>query len=226
MTYQFIEKKNYVYCDPMGYLHTEPFIIYNLVDPSDNQIRYIGQTTNGIKRLVNHFAPYQLKTKNYKNSWIKSVQAKGLKPIVLITHKANSREELNAKEKELIETFNKCVNLTNFTVGGDAKSRLNPKPKKITYRKWSNSPDYKKRVKSMQNKQKTISLKDQHDNYYSSISEAANIIKSTTGNIRKHLNGIHSHVKGYKFMEIVKGDTAQQEAYISACLAVKAKYPK
>ena len=25
---------------------------------------------------------------------------------------------------------------------------------------------------------------------------------------------------------IVKGDTAQQEAYIAACLAVKAKYPK
>ena len=25
---------------------------------------------------------------------------------------------------------------------------------------------------------------------------------------------------------IVKGDTAQQEAYITACLAVKAKYPK
>ena len=25
---------------------------------------------------------------------------------------------------------------------------------------------------------------------------------------------------------IVNGDTAQQEAYIAACLAVKAKYPK
>ena len=57
MTYQFIENKNFTYCDPLGYLRNEKFVVYHMVDPTDNQIRYIGQTTNGMKRIVNHFTP-------------------------------------------------------------------------------------------------------------------------------------------------------------------------
>jgi len=225
--YQYIEKKHYRYCDPMGYLHTEPFIIYMMVDPSDNQFRYIGQTTNGIKRICNHFTPSILKIKGYKNSWIKSVQAKGLKPIVLITHKADSQIELNAKEKELVETFNKCVHLTNIAEGGNSKGRLNPRIKIPANMSWSQLPNYSARLEATLKHTKMRCLHDQHGKFYRSISDAARMIGSSGSNIRKQLTGKAHHVKGYIFTDaIVKGDTAQAQAYIDGCLAVKAKYPK
>ena len=230
MTYQFIEKDNFIYCDPLGYLQTEKFIIYNLVDPSDNQIRYIGQTTRGIKRLDSHFYKSQLKAKSYKNSWIKSVFSKNLKPIVLVTHKANSQEELDNLEKQLIATFNECVNLTNRAEGGNGRTSLNPKQKKITYRKWKEAPNYEERAERLRTLAKEsefyICIQDQYGNYYRSITEAAKKVNSGRGNIRKHLNGIHSHIKGYKFKEIMKGSLTQIDAYIAACQAVKTKYPK
>jgi len=220
MTYQFVEKKNFVYCDPLGYLHNEKYIAYHMVDPTDNQIRYIGQTTNGIKRLSNHFAPCSLKPKNHKNSWLKSLKIKGIKPIVLIGHKANSQEELNKVEKDLIDTFKKCVNLTNLREGGVTRRYIEAKPK-TTFLKWC------KRISSKRgNGSKTIPIKDQFGTVYDSISVAARQVGSTTGNIRKHLNGVHSHIKGFKFMEIAKGDQAQINKYIADCQAVKAKYPK
>ena len=196
MNYQFTENKNFTYCDPLGYLRNEKFVVYHMVDPTDNQIRYVGQTTNGIKRIVNHFTPFALKTKNRKNSWLKSLKIKGVKPIVFVAHKADSFEQLNELEKAQIDLFKKCVNLTNLSDGGSTKKPLEPKPKS-SYLKWA-----KKIAKQKGNGTPRIAIKDQHGTVYQSISIAARQIGSTSGNIRKHLNGIHSHVKGFKFKEI------------------------
>ena len=196
MNYQFIENKNFTYCDPLGYLRNEKFVVYHMVDTSDNQIRYVGQTTNGIKRIVNHFTPFALKTKNRKNSWLKSLKIKGIKPLVFVAHKADSFEQLNELEKAQIDLFKKCVNLTNLSDGGSTKKPLEPKPKS-SYLKWS-----KKIAKQKDNGTPSIAIKDQHGTVYQSISVAARQIGSTSSNIRKHLNGIHSHVKGFKFKEI------------------------
>lgn len=200
MNYQFIENKHYTYCDPLGYLRNEKFVVYHMVDPTDNQVRYIGQTMNGMKRIGHHFTPRALKIKNYKNSWIKSLKIKGFKPIVFVAHKANSFEELNELEKDQISLFRKCVNLTNLCDGGSTKKPLEPKPKS-SYLKWSKRISEKKFKKT-----KTISIKDQHGTVYQSISIAARQIGSTTSNIRKHLDGKHSHVKGYKFMIVLNNN--------------------
>ena len=196
MTYQFTENKHYTYCDPLGYLRNEKYVVYHMADPTDNQIRYIGQTTNGIKRIGHHFTPRALKAKSYKNSWIKSLKIKGVKPVVFVVHKADSFEQLNELEKAQISLFRKCVNLTNLCDGGSTKKPLEPKPKS-SFLKWS-----KKIAKKKGNSTPTIAIKDQHGTVYQSISIAARQVGSTSGNIRKHLNGKHSHVKGYKFKEI------------------------
>jgi len=272
MNYQYIEMKNFIYCDPLDFLRKEKFIIYHLVDPADNQIRYIGQTTNGIKRITNHFSPSFLRRKSYKNSWIKSVQARGQKPIVLITHKENSQNELNMKERELIATFNHCVNLCNIEEGGGSKvpinadSRIKPVGHGEKIRKWYVDHPEERECRSVESKQRwvndvyknikpfekmwndpierenainrikgrnkkaMISLRDSDGIVYESMSSAAKAICSSTSNIRKHLDGRLSHVKGHIFVScldgIVKGDTAQVQKYIADCLAVKAKYPK
>jgi hypothetical protein len=196
MTYQFIENKNFTYCDPLGYLRNEKFVVYHMVDPTDNQIRYIGQTTNGMKRIVNHFTPFAMRSRTHKNSWLKSLKIKGVKPIVLIAHKADSFEQLNELEKSQIAVFKKCVNLTNLCDGGSTKKLLEPKPKS-SFLKWA-----KKIAKPRGNGTPPIAVKDQHGTVYQSLSIAARQIGTTSGNIRKHLNGKHSHIKGYKFKEI------------------------
>lgn len=196
MNYQFTENKHFIYCDPLGYLRNEKFIVYHMVDPTDNQIRYIGQTISGIKRIVNHFTPFALKPRNHKNSWLKSLKIKGIKPIVFVAHKADSFEQLNEIEKNQIAVFKKCVNLTNLRDGGATRKYLEPKPKS-SFLKWS-----KKIAKKKGNSTPTIAIKDQHGTVYQSLSIAARQVGSTSGNIRKHLNGVHSHIKGYKFKEI------------------------
>ena len=196
MNYQFTENKHFIYCDPLGYLRNEKFIVYHMVDPTDNQIRYIGQTISGIKRIVNHFTPFALKPRNHKNSWLKSLKIKGIKPIVFVAHKADSFEQLNEIEKNQITVFKKCVNLTNLRDGGATRKYLEPKPKS-SFLKWS-----KKIAKKKGNSTPSIAVKDQHGTLYQSLSIAARQIGTTTGNIRKHLNGVHSHIKGYKFKEI------------------------
>jgi hypothetical protein len=196
MNYQFTENKHFIYCDPLGYLRNEKFIVYHMVDPTDNQIRYIGQTISGIKRIVNHFTPFALKPRNHKNSWLKSLKIKGIKPIVFVAHKADSFEQLNEIEKNQITVFKKCVNLTNLRDGGATRKYLEPKPKS-SFLKWS-----KKIAKKKGNGMPTIAIKDQHGTVYQSLSIAARQVGSTSGNIRKHLNGVHSHIKGYKFKEI------------------------
>ena len=196
MNYQFTENKHFIYCDPLGYLRNEKFIVYHMVDPTDNQIRYIGQTISGIKRIVNHFTPFALKPRNHKNSWLKSLKIKGIKPIVFVAHKADSFEQLNEIEKNQITVFKKCVNLTNLRDGGASRKYLEPKPKS-SFLKWS-----KKIAKKKGNSTPSIAVKDQHGTLYQSLSIAARQIGTTTGNIRKHLNGVHRHIKGYKFKEI------------------------
>jgi hypothetical protein len=196
MNYQFTENKHFIYCDPLGYLRNEKFIVYHMVDPTDNQIRYIGQTISGIKRIVNHFTPFALKPRNHKNSWLKSLKIKGIKPIVFVAHKADSFEQLNEIEKNQITVFKKCVNLTNLRDGGATRKYLEPKPKS-SFLKWS-----KKIAKKKGNSTPSIAVKDQYGTLYQSLSIAARQIGTTTGNIRKHLNGVHRHIKGYKFKEI------------------------
>jgi hypothetical protein len=56
------------------------YTIYKLVDPSDNQIRYVGLTFNSLKqRLKSHLSE---PGKSHKIYWIKKLKKQGLIPII------------------------------------------------------------------------------------------------------------------------------------------------
>lgn len=57
--------------------------IYALIDPRNQQIKYIGKANNPKLRFNGHLREC-LKTETLKNNWIKSLLNKGLKPIVEI----------------------------------------------------------------------------------------------------------------------------------------------
>src|SRR5690554_6491925 len=90
-------------------------LIYGLIDPRNNEIRYIGKSLYGLYRLKAHLAPSKLKIKSKKNSWIKSLLKLGLVPHIIVLDRAENEKELDQKE---IEHIAKYTNLTNLTKGG------------------------------------------------------------------------------------------------------------
>lgn len=95
------------------------FLIYGLIDPITNEIRYIGKSEKGMGRPREHFCPYQLKIKNKKNSWIKSLKKINLIPIIKIIEICESKDLLNDREVYWISFYKQIGNnLTNMTDGG------------------------------------------------------------------------------------------------------------
>ena len=56
------------------------YILYVLIDPSTNEIRYVGQTSMKLhRRLACHISKRE---KTYKKDWINSLLIKNLEPII------------------------------------------------------------------------------------------------------------------------------------------------
>lgn len=98
--------------------------IYTLKDPITNEVRYIGKTKRKlVDRMYSHTSNYKLeKEKSYKNSWIKSLKNKNLKPII---EELDLVEENNWEfwEQFYINLFRSWgFKLTNMTKGGEGSS--------------------------------------------------------------------------------------------------------
>ncbi len=94
-------------------------LIYCLVDPRDNLVKYIGQTISLLKRRYNqHLVDY--KRRNCKvNSWIKHLSKLKLKPIIEIIENDIDQDKLDEKEISYIALFKSVgANLKNHTIGG------------------------------------------------------------------------------------------------------------
>jgi hypothetical protein len=90
--------------------------IYGLVDPKNNQIRYIGKTQQPLKRrLTQHIYDNGLSNK-YKYNWINKLKNEGLKPQIIELETCNE-ENWVEREKFHIKNNN---NLTNLTDGGES----------------------------------------------------------------------------------------------------------
>jgi hypothetical protein len=95
--------------------------IYALYDPRNGELRYIGQTTLGLKeRLWTHLTPKNLATfTRHSVRWLAQLRRLGLKPRIEQVAEAISREELDAFEVRFIaEARARGDRLTNHTEGG------------------------------------------------------------------------------------------------------------
>lgn len=95
-------------------------LIYKLIDPRTNEIRYVGKTKKTLrKRLYEHLTKRNLTPKTHKNNWIKQLLNEGFNPIIKTIEIVN---ELNWKEREVYHIKKlkaDGVKLTNTTDGGD-----------------------------------------------------------------------------------------------------------
>lgn len=92
------------------------FLIYCLIDPISNEIRYVGKSQSGLKRAreIHGF---------HCGNWMNSLKKNGLKPTVKIVqefHNNVSRNDLQAAEIYWVKYFKDLgCHLTNLTSGGD-----------------------------------------------------------------------------------------------------------
>lgn len=100
---------------------TKNFIVYGLVDPRDGQIRYIGKSSYGMSRPLQHKAPHSLaKDKTYKGHWIRQLLSLGLVYSVVVLRNCTTNEESCQAEKEEIKKAKENgFQLTNLTDGGE-----------------------------------------------------------------------------------------------------------
>lgn len=95
-------------------------LIYKLIDPISNEVRYIGKTKNSLtKRLYEHFTIRNLQTNTHKNNWIKKLITLNLRPLIEIIEIV---DEISWIEREMywIKFFkDNGANLTNTTDGGE-----------------------------------------------------------------------------------------------------------
>jgi hypothetical protein len=104
--------------------------IYGLIDPTDNEIKYIGQTKFKLeKRYKEHIrnCKYDL-TKNQKiYMWINGLIKKDLYPTINLIEEVDYTK-LNIREEYWIKHYNKTGKLTNTLAGGNHLKFIEKKP--------------------------------------------------------------------------------------------------
>jgi len=96
--------------------------IYKLIDPTTNEIRYVGQTNNIKRRYKNHISSSLNENSDsyntYKARWIRKLLKNNIKPIILIIEECLSLEESNNREAFFIKKLtDDGYKLTNSYVG-------------------------------------------------------------------------------------------------------------
>ena len=111
----FIANKQRLY-----YYSIMPYVIYGLVDPTTNLLRYIGASTSPKRRRKHHFEQPERYRKAPVEEWKRELRTQGLRPGFIVLDTAASRDEMYEKEVFYISYF-RCfdVPLLNVSTGGE-----------------------------------------------------------------------------------------------------------
>lgn len=98
--------------------------IYGLFDPRDDQLRYIGKSTNPRKRMEAHYGQARAGSVLHSRRWLAGLLARGLRAEVVVLECATTTEEANDAERFWIAAMRlACCDLTNLTPGGDGQPK-------------------------------------------------------------------------------------------------------
>lgn len=97
------------------------YLIYGLLDPRTEELRYIGRSSSGLTRPSMHWVPSKIQTdKTHKGNWIRSLLRAGLLPKITVLETFRSATPLNEAEQKWIQRWKtKGAKLTNGTIGGE-----------------------------------------------------------------------------------------------------------
>lgn len=94
--------------------------VYGLIDPTTDELRYVGKTFDLSKRLRRHYSDARIRPRTHVNHWIASLFRDNLHPRCIIIesrHSAYSNAAL--AEIDWIRILRQDCRLTNRTDGGD-----------------------------------------------------------------------------------------------------------
>jgi len=139
------------------YKHLPKTIIYFLVDPRTNEIRYVGKTNQKLEaRITSHMRD---KENSYKVHWLNQLKAEGLRPRGEILCYVNDDECWKEKEIYWIAEMKRMgARLTNNTIGGDGVSGVTGESKKRMLATWKgrkHSPETIEKLKAARAKRVT-----------------------------------------------------------------------
>lgn len=75
-------------------------MVYGLVDPRDCTIRYVGKSSLGFDRPSAHLHPGRLRERSKKNSWIKGLLKRNLRPGVRVLCVLRQDDDMTKEEAE------------------------------------------------------------------------------------------------------------------------------
>lgn len=165
--------------------YTEIAYIYALIDPIDNEVRYIGKTVSPKSRLSGHITECKkLTSTHYRAKWIRSLLNKDLKPIIKFL-KICPLSEFSKYEIEFIQLYknNKLTNSDETGQGNVGRrqeilDKQSEKTGRVVYQYDLNGNFIKE---------------------YKSVRTAANELNLSHSNISRSCNGIYKHTGGYIF---------------------------
>jgi hypothetical protein len=85
--------------------------IYALVDPRNNKVRYIGQSVNCYRRIVDHIGDKSAKTPVAK--WVAELRSLSLRPSMLILEEVSANELTACERKWILKHKSKGTELLN-----------------------------------------------------------------------------------------------------------------
>lgn len=124
-------------------------LIYALVDPRTDHIRYVGLSTRGLARPNLHKKYPDAKDKTHRANWLRSLFESGCEPVIRVVEYCTTDSELSEAEAAWIHLFKLAgCPLTNHKDGG-----FHGRPDELTKKSISNklkglvrSPEVRKRM--------------------------------------------------------------------------------
>ena len=95
--------------------------IYGLIDPTTQELRYIGKTTLPLRIRYNRHISDANKVKRYSSQWVRSVLNKGYKPDVFVLEEVEG-DWVEAEQFWISYWKALGARLTNHTIGGEGQS--------------------------------------------------------------------------------------------------------
>lgn len=179
-------------------------VVYGLIDPRTDEIRYVGKSLKGTKRAFQHQADCSLARdgNTRKANWIRSLKKQGLVPKIIVLLSLDSIEdkvslnlELYKKEQELIDLHKST--LTNHQDGGpgspgriwseESKRKSSESHKKLPLPKalLDNQKPRANKIKKVY-KQKSRSVPGKKESYYNSMKQVVYAKDIKTNKITIH----------------------------------------
>lgn len=167
------------------YMKTDIAYIYALLDPRDNEVRYIGKTTNPKNRLSGHITECKKEqSTHYRAKWIKSLLKDNLKPLIKFL-KICALTDFVKYETEYIQLYknNKLTNSDETGQGNVGRrqeilDKQSEKMGRIVYQ---------------------YDLDGNFMKEYKSVRDAAKFLKTSHSHISRCCRGEYKHTGGFIF---------------------------